>query len=153
MRSGNLRIHIAYFWILDRCFWDIFPQVPTAENSPTLYLCICFSSLFHSPRSLISVPLESFPNRRQTRRQTCMEGILHTFQTEIRTPLLLVSRMVIYFNFFSFFFFLGRQVWHMKVPRLGVESELKLLAYTTTTATRNPSCVRPTPQLTAMLDP
>ena len=30
---------------------------------------------------------------------------------------------------------------HMKVPRLGVESELQLLAYTTATATLDPSCV------------
>ena len=29
----------------------------------------------------------------------------------------------------------------MEVPRLGVESELQLLAYTTTTATPDPSCV------------
>ena len=28
------------------------------------------------------------------------------------------------------FFFLGRHVWHMEVPRLGVESELQLLAFT-----------------------
>jgi len=29
---------------------------------------------------------------------------------------------------------------HMEVPKLGVESELQLLAYTTTTATPDPSC-------------
>ena len=28
-----------------------------------------------------------------------------------------------------FFFFLGMHLWHMEVPRLGVESELQLLAY------------------------
>ena len=31
--------------------------------------------------------------------------------------------------------------WHLKVPRLGVESELQLLACATATATRNPSCI------------
>ena len=36
---------------------------------------------------------------------------------------------------FLFFVFLGLHSWHMKVPRLGVKSELQLLAYTTTTAT------------------
>ena len=42
----------------------------------------------------------------------------------------------------------------MEVPRLGVESELQLLAYTTGTATRDPSHIlRPTLQLTAALDP
>ena len=40
---------------------------------------------------------------------------------------------------FSFFFFcfLG----HMEVPRLGIESELQLLAYATATATPAPSCI------------
>ena len=34
---------------------------------------------------------------------------------------------------FFFFFFLGTHPWHMKVPRLGAESELQLLAYATAT--------------------
>ena len=39
------------------------------------------------------------------------------------------------FCFFSFlFFFLGPYLQHMKVPRLGVDSELQLLAYTTAAA-------------------
>ena len=37
-----------------------------------------------------------------------------------------------------FLFFLG---WHMEVPRLRVEAELQLLAYTTTTAMPDPSHV------------
>ena len=45
----------------------------------------------------------------------------------------------ILFFFFLFFFFLGPQLWHMEVPRLGLKSELQLLAYTTGTATRDPS--------------
>ena len=39
------------------------------------------------------------------------------------------------------FFLLGPHSQHIKVPRLGVESELWLLAYATATATRDPSCV------------
>ena len=42
---------------------------------------------------------------------------------------------------FVCFFFLGLHSRHMEVPRLGVESELKPLAYTTATATWDPSCV------------
>ena len=38
-----------------------------------------------------------------------------------------------------FFFFLGPHLRHMEVPRLGVELELQRLAYTTATATRDPS--------------
>ena len=34
----------------------------------------------------------------------------------------------IYYAFFFFFVFLGPHLWHMEVPRLGVESELQLLA-------------------------
>ena len=30
-------------------------------------------------------------------------------------------------------------LWHKEIPRLGIELELELLAYTTVTATRNPS--------------
>ena len=39
-----------------------------------------------------------------------------------------------------FFFFLGPHLWHTEVPRLGVKSELWLLAYTTAMATQDPSC-------------
>ena len=35
-------------------------------------------------------------------------------------------------------FFLGRHPWHMEGPRLGVESQLQLPAYTTATATPDP---------------
>ena len=42
----------------------------------------------------------------------------------------------------SFFFvFVGPHLWHVKVPKPGVESELQLPAYTTITATQDPSRV------------
>ena len=50
-------------------------------------------------------------------------------------------------------------LWHMEVPRLGVQSELQLPAYTTATATPDLSRIcnlhhsSPTPQLMATLDP
>ena len=40
-----------------------------------------------------------------------------------------------------FFFFLWPYLQYMEIPRLGVESELQLLAYATATATRDPSRV------------
>ena len=45
--------------------------------------------------------------------------------------------------FFFFFFFFGLFVFPglRHIPRLGVQSELQLLAYTTATATVDPSCV------------
>ena len=42
-------------------------------------------------------------------------------------------------NVFKFFCFLGPHPQHMEVPRLGVESELQLLAYTMATAMPDPS--------------
>ena len=42
-------------------------------------------------------------------------------------------------NFCFVFCFLGMHLWHMEVPRLGVELELQLLAYATATATQDPS--------------
>ena len=45
-------------------------------------------------------------------------------------------------SFFLFLFvFLGPHLWHREVPRLGVKSELELLAYTTATATPDLSCI------------
>ena len=46
-----------------------------------------------------------------------------------------------FFFFLSFFVFLGPHPQHMEVPRLGVESELQLLAYATATATPDQSHV------------
>ena len=43
--------------------------------------------------------------------------------------------------FFLTFCFLGPYPRHMKVPRLGVESELQLQAYTTATTMWDPSCI------------
>ena len=45
------------------------------------------------------------------------------------------------FSAFFLFCFLGLYVWHMKVPRLGVKSELHLLAYATATVMPDPSCI------------
>ena len=39
------------------------------------------------------------------------------------------------------FVFLGLHLWHMEVPRLGVESELQLPAYTAATATPDLSLI------------
>ena len=40
---------------------------------------------------------------------------------------------------YSHFFFLGPHLWHIEIPRLGVEMELQLPAYTTVTAMPDPS--------------
>jgi len=45
--------------------------------------------------------------------------------------------MIVFTYLFLFFCFLGPHLWHIEVPRLGVQSELQLLAYTTATATQD----------------
>ena len=52
---------------------------------------------------------------------------------------LTVILICVFWFFFPFFVFLGPYLWHMEVPRLGVQLELQLLAYTTAKATQNPS--------------
>ena len=48
--------------------------------------------------------------------------------------------VVVVVFFFLLFWFLGLLLWHMKVPRLGVQSELHLLAYTTNTSDLSRIC-------------
>ena len=43
------------------------------------------------------------------------------------------------FTYFLSFVFLGPHLWHMEVPRLGVESELQSPPYATATTTQDPS--------------
>ena len=53
-----------------------------------------------------------------------------------------LKAFLFFFSFFFFFFvFLGPYSRHMEVPRLGVESELQLLAYATATVTHDLSGV------------
>ena len=54
---------------------------------------------------------------------------------------LLILLLLFFFFFFVFLPFLGPHPWHIEVPRLGIESELQLLAYTRATAMRDPSCI------------
>ena len=60
-----------------------------------------------------------------------------SYQTQGGCSTQATERKIIFFFFpFSFFLFcLGPHLPHMEVPRLGVESELQLLAYTTANAT------------------
>ena len=50
--------------------------------------------------------------------------------------------------------FLGPYLWHMEVPRLGVKSDLQAAGlHHSHSNARSESSLRPTPQLTATLDP
>ena len=60
------------------------------------------------------------------------------------------ERNILFIYLFLSFVFLGPHLRHMEVPRLGVESELQLLAYTTA---RSEPSLQPIPQLKAMPDP
>ena len=50
-----------------------------------------------------------------------------------------IPSFLFFLSFFFFFFFLGPHLQYMEVPRLGVELELQLLAYTAATATPHPT--------------
>ena len=54
---------------------------------------------------------------------------------------LLIGLNFTLFYLFIYLTFLGPRWWHMEVPRLGVESELQLPAYTTATAMADLSCI------------
>ena len=52
-----------------------------------------------------------------------------------------IQHLPVFLVFVCLFCFFRAILWHMEVPRLGVESELQQPAYTTATAMRDPSCV------------
>ena len=57
-------------------------------------------------------------------------------------PITETKELMIFLSFFwSFSHFLGLLPWRMEVPRLGVESELSLPAYSRATAMGDPSCI------------
>ena len=65
-------------------------------------------------------------------RQACAGSVLSTLQPA-ELGLLIAT--------FFFFVFFGPHPEHMEVPRQGVKLELQLSAYTTATATQDPSCI------------
>ena len=71
-------------------------------------------------------------------------NLMH-FSDHARSLILCATRELLFCHFFSFlsflFVFVGPHLWPMEVPRLGVELELQLLAYTTATAVPDPSSV------------
>ena len=56
-------------------------------------------------------------------------------------PSFIYLMRIILFFFFFFFFFLGSHLRHLEVPRLKVQSELQLPAYSTATAMLDWSCI------------
>ena len=75
----------------------------------------------------------------RTQWQSCGEA--HTYHPRKSTIFQLILEFWIkkFFCFFFFFVLLGSNMQHVEVPRLGVQSELYLLAYTTAIATGDPS--------------
>ena len=67
-------------------------------------------------------------------KDVCYESYRHYKKT-----ILMNTDAKVHKFFFFFSVFLGPHLQHMEVPRIGVESELQLLAYTTATAMADPS--------------
>ena len=59
-----------------------------------------------------------------------------------------VTYLFLFSHLLFWFVLLGPHLWHVEVPRLGVELELQLLAYA-----RSEPCLRPAPQLTETPEP
>ena len=76
---------------------------------------------------------------------------LHSWVLYLGTSPPLHSKM--YYSIFVLFAFLGLQVWHMEVPKLGVKLELQVPSSATARATPDPLCLQPTPQVMATPDP
>ena len=53
----------------------------------------------------------------------------------------ILNNLNVSYLIFFFFFFSGPHPWHMEVPRLGVDLEPQLPAYTIAMATPDPSCI------------
>ena len=105
---------------------------------------------FHSLKEHLSLNKNFNFNKGQ------LTNFFHRFAFIYTTGSLLANQkytdFILYFLFPSFFF-KGLHLQHMEVPRLGVPSELQLLAYTRVMATQDPNCVCNLPQLTAVPDP
>ena len=60
----------------------------------------------------------------------------------LKTLRVIMYKILFRFCLFVFFFcLLGPHPWYMEVLRLGIKSEPQLSAYTTATATQDPSCI------------
>lgn len=104
-------------------------QLPAYTTATTMWDLSCVCDLHHSSRQWWILNLLS-----EARDLTCV--LMDTCQVcyclaTTGTPESTIS-------FFLFFVFLGPHLQHVEVPRLGLYSELRLLASTTATAARDP---------------
>ena len=72
-------------------------------------------------------------SREPSKRETNIGGYLLCARSCVNFFMYLSSRLIVFF-----FLFLGLHPLHVEVPRLGVESELQLLAEATATSTKDP---------------
>ena len=125
------------------------PLMPTPTREPFLILDAdppsnvpTFRALNLSRALCLALPSQLAPLRPLLKLHHCSG--LHTCPTSGTSPANIVCCLIVsltecepnwaVFVVLFFFAFLGPHPGHMEVPRLGVESELQLLAYTTATA-------------------
>ena len=120
--------------------WSLFPPI----SGSSLCGCSAFSS-FPSPWWLQSVNHSSFLlslpceyNFKCTEMLKDQYKTIHGLCTQMDQLFTFCS---LCFSLFLIYLFLGAHLGHMDVPKLGVRWELQLPAYTTATATRDPSCI------------
>ena len=90
-------------------------------------------------RLQISFQIVVFPAKKNFLRFLCILKRLLDIILAMETKMKVLGISGKVFCFLFFFHVLGLYLWHMEIPRLGVESELQLPFYATATAMQDPS--------------
>ena len=110
-------------------YWILNPLSEVRDRThifmDTGWICYCWA--------MMGTPSSSFLTSTHLSEHSSPIALWGYYLTPIKLPPLAPNNTRT--SFFFFFAILGLYPWHMEVPRLGVESELQLPAYTTATAT------------------
>ena len=125
---------ISFFFQL--LFWSSFRLTENSEDYYKEFTYIFYSEFLNANN------LDSYNTVFETRKLTLVWYYYLNYTPYLnftRDFFLLKSFLILFFSFFFFIFsFLGLPLWHMEIPRPGVELELQVTIYAT--ATQDLSC-------------
>ena len=122
-------------------------HVPSHSTCPCLtlsytFLCLFVIAYLPSPLKCKTYEGRDHPPFRTKMEQTSgSEPLRGNISSQTLMVFGLGLHLFLPVFFLLLFFFLGLHPWHMEVSWLGIQSELQVLAYTTTIATQDPSCI------------